>query len=89
MGEKMSMKILTLMEFCSHLNGILFSPQWNFVLTSMEFRSHLNGISFSPQSLKARINTAFFDICNQVGNQERNQVGNQVFLSIDNAAYDR
>jgi hypothetical protein len=37
------------MEFCSHLNGILFSPQWNFVLTSMEFCSHLNGILFSPQ----------------------------------------
>ncbi len=37
----MSIKILTSMEFCSHLNGILFSPQWNFVLTSIDTRNQV------------------------------------------------
>ena len=62
------------MEFCSHLNGILFSPQWNFVLTLKSENTHKHWL---------------FDTRNQVGNQGRNQVGNQVYQSRDNAAYGR
>ena len=53
----------------------------DFFMSFRGFLYVLSWISLCPIALTIRIFTGFFSVCNQVGNQERNQVGNQVYQS--------